>query len=119
MLAPQDMTDDTLQANIRLYWTIGQTQSDDFTQEYQQRYAALRAERDRRNQLAEDGMPDGIYAATAWAQEPHKSVLWVKAYGKWARVEGSRSDVDAQKTPQEFYGVGWQKRIVRLVAVSA
>lgn len=117
MLAPEQMTDDTLRANIALYREIRRSQPEDFTEEDRERGKALVAERDRRIAL-QDTLPDGIYVTRAWAHEPHKGLTWVRQHGRWERVtsaaEHAADDREDIKTPQTFYGIGWEKQIVPL-----
>lgn len=122
MLAPQDMTDDTLRANLGLYRAIHESQPGDLTAEDHKRHAELITEREARI-AAKDTLPDGIYVAGSWAHQPESGLLWRRAHGRWRLLADSeeREAVarEATRTPQDFFGIGWEKQIVRLVAVSS
>lgn len=122
MLAPDQMTPDTLRANLALYRAIELTQPASLDQADKDRYVALVQERQRRI-AAQDTLEDGIYVSRAWEDEPHKSIAWRRMNATWTRItiagEHTAEDREHVATPQTFYGIGWEKQIVRLVAVTA
>lgn len=123
MLHPTQMTDDTLSANIRLYDAIRRTQAGDFTRDDQDRLDALNVEREERIVASDDGLNDGIYVAKAWAHDPSQGLLWRKHDRRWENITSKSEHVmDAGprnvETPQEFYGLGWERHITQLVAVT-
>lgn len=121
MLAPDQMTDDTLSANLRLYDVIAKSQPDDYGPDDVTRYNELLREKERRV-AARDTLPDGLYVVKSWAHEPQSGLLWRKAYHRWERISSAQEHAakdherDHLVTPQAFFGVGWEKQIVRLVA---
>lgn len=119
MLAPDQMTDDTLSANLRLYDVIAKSQPDDYGPEDVTRYNELLREKERRV-AARDTLADGLYVSKAWAHDPHQSIMWRRSSDRWERVtsasEFSEDDRPTLADPKAFYGLGWEKHIVRLVA---
>lgn len=121
MLDPKLMTDQTLDANIRLYRTIESTQPGDMSGEDKYRYAALVKEKEWRVDQ-HDTLPDGLYVSKAWAHDPHQSIMWRRSSNRWERVtsasEFHEDDRPTLADPKAFYGLGWEKHIVKLEAAS-
>ncbi len=120
MLDPKLMTPETLMANIALYSSVERTQPEHMDDDDRARYAALRQERQRRLDEARNTLPDGLYVSRAWAHEPHRSIMWRRLSGTWERVtarrEFSEDDRPGLDSPETFYGLGWEKHIIALVA---
>ncbi len=120
MLNPEQMTPQTLMANISLYHVTKRDHPESFTAEDNARYIALNAERQRRLDAAQNEARDGIYASSAYREDPEKGLLWRRAGGKWSLLcdqdlEDREFD-EKRASPPSMYGVNWPRAVVRLVA---
>lgn len=120
MLDPGQMTPDTLMANINLYRAVKRTQPDDFTKEDHARLDALTKERERRIVAARGNLRPGLYVSSAWKEEPHKGLLWsLSEEGGWDLRTGESASDDfrtKRASPETYFGVGWERHLVLLVA---
>lgn len=117
MLDPDQMTPDTLMANIALYRAYETSQPAALTAEDKARYVALIQERQRRLDEARSIFRPGLYVSAVWRHEPHKGIVWsLSDGGVWTLWNefGDPAENEKRATPEKFYGLGWEKRIAQL-----
>ena len=106
------LSNEALAAALNFHSAVKRTTPELYDEQVMARHQELIAERTRRLKLDQE-LPDGIYVSKAWAHKPEQSILWIHANQRWTSWGAGKGDT---RTPLEFYGMGWQNHIVRLIA---